>query len=542
MAAETKRTIKVAIVGSGLAGLTSAYLLASSQQRLIGAEFEVHVFEKSLVLGMDAASLTVKIPGNSEADKEEIRVDVPMRSIQGNTIQGGSYTKLIKFYDHLGVALKLHDYSYSFSSKPTGSFDPNTWRLNTHMLYNGGSGRAGVGVPSTVYVAQDSKSFNALVLLDFILWLFATLLLAIHYIRLILLSRPASRTPTHLCQETLRAWAQRTTRQNLISRILGWEAFVANVVAPLFSAVCTAPLADVWEHPAAEILDYIWLTLGARHYHAANGVQDIVSRLASIIPERNVHLGAEVSALAANSPGSTASVSFRLTDANNSEIRTLSGFSHIILATPTQHSANLIHSFASTLHENSSLRAPLEDAICKLKRFHTYKAAVITHQDPSVLPSHQNDWRDLNLVLETPEPAQRDEKAASTIVLRPGCAMATHIFPTSSDSPLCQTTNPVLPIRPKLVLSQSILDRSVLTVESKIARDSFSRPLGNNEWTQGNLQGLKIHETDKSPARIWFCGAWAYGGIPLLEGCVGSAEIVVQGILKSEGFEHSLLI
>ncbi|CAE7161708.1 unnamed protein product [Rhizoctonia solani] len=534
-----------AVVGSGLAGLTSAYLLAELQPRPADAEFEVHIFERSSVLGMDAESLTVKVQGSSETERENvIRVDVPMRSIQAGTVRGasGPYAKLTKFYDHLGVALKMHNYSYSFSSRTTGGFESKDWRVRTHMLYNGDSGRAGVGVPSTVYAAQGSKPFNALfVLVNFIRWLLAALVLGIHYIRLLFLSRPASRTPTHLCRETLKAWTQRTTRQNFISRILGWEAFVEDVVVPLFSAVCTTSISDIWEHPAAEILDYIWLSLKTHHHHAAYGVRDIVSRLASPIPQRNVHLSAEVDALIANTSESTTSVSFRTTHTNNPEVCILSGFSHIILATPTQHSANLIRSFVSTLNEKSTLRAPLEDAICKLKLFRTHKTTVITHRDASVLPNHQSDWRDLNLVLETSETAHHDEKTSATM-LTPGCAMATHIFPTPSGPPLCQTTNPVLPIRPELILSQSILDRSVLTIESKIARDSFSRPLGDNEWTQGDLQGLKMHETDKSPARIWLCGAWAYGGIPLLEGCVGSAEIVVRGILELEGYEHPALI
>jgi hypothetical protein len=89
-----------------------------------------------------------------------------------------------------------------------------------------------------------------------------------------------------------------------------------------------------------------------------------------------------------------------------------------------------------------------------------------------------------------------------------------------------------------------VFERSVLTVESKVARDSFSRALGSDgsQWTQGDLQGLEMNENEKSQARIWLCGAWAYGGIPLLEGCVGSAEIVVEGILKVEGLEPLSLI
>jgi flavin-dependent dehydrogenase len=41
-----KRTVKVAIIGSGLAGLTAAFLLSSANSESGDVEFEVHVFDK----------------------------------------------------------------------------------------------------------------------------------------------------------------------------------------------------------------------------------------------------------------------------------------------------------------------------------------------------------------------------------------------------------------------------------------------------------------------------------------------------------------
>lgn len=60
--------VKVAVIGSGLAGLTTAYLLekntANNSNRI-----ETHLFEKAKTLGMDAASITIKT-------KNGFRVDV----------------------------------------------------------------------------------------------------------------------------------------------------------------------------------------------------------------------------------------------------------------------------------------------------------------------------------------------------------------------------------------------------------------------------------------------------------------------------------
>jgi hypothetical protein len=160
----------------------------------------------------------------------------------------------MRFYRHLGVALKQHDYSYSFSTFNTSH--SGQLPISTCMIYNGASGRAGMGVPSSVYRTQQLSGPSQIFALVFnlIRWILAMLVLVLHYARLYLLSRPASRTPTHLCRETLKSWTIRTTQQNSISRLLGWEAFVADVIVPLFSAVCTTSVMDVWEHPAAEIL------------------------------------------------------------------------------------------------------------------------------------------------------------------------------------------------------------------------------------------------------------------------------------------------
>jgi predicted NAD/FAD-binding protein len=57
--------VKVAIIGSGLAGLTAAHLLSNSS-------VNVHLFEKASSLGMDAASISV----STEPSKKNIRIDV----------------------------------------------------------------------------------------------------------------------------------------------------------------------------------------------------------------------------------------------------------------------------------------------------------------------------------------------------------------------------------------------------------------------------------------------------------------------------------
>lgn len=67
MTLDNHSNIKVAVIGSGLAGLTAAHHLA-------GSHAEVHLFEKAPTLGMDAASISVDPEHNSS--QKNIRIDV----------------------------------------------------------------------------------------------------------------------------------------------------------------------------------------------------------------------------------------------------------------------------------------------------------------------------------------------------------------------------------------------------------------------------------------------------------------------------------
>ena len=61
--------IRVAVVGSGLAGLATAYFLTQSTR-----DVDVTLYERHATLGMDAESVTVEHEGQHQ------RVDVPMRA------------------------------------------------------------------------------------------------------------------------------------------------------------------------------------------------------------------------------------------------------------------------------------------------------------------------------------------------------------------------------------------------------------------------------------------------------------------------------
>lgn len=217
------------------------------------------------MLGMDSSSITLPIPELGT----EWRIDVPMRSFQGGLyhadeatpdsfLSAGYYPQVIALYKHLGVSFRKSDFSYSFSmlSPPT---DSHRQRITAAMIYNGSSGFSGVSMPSTMAVS-DKYPFPIRVALKawtLAMFVLITAQLLVCYLRLLFLSIPFLRS-SRLKKMCFKDWAIETIPQGTIARWvtldLAWKDFTEFVLLPLFSAVCTASLRDVAEHPIEELL------------------------------------------------------------------------------------------------------------------------------------------------------------------------------------------------------------------------------------------------------------------------------------------------
>ncbi|KAJ3770210.1 splicing factor, Prp19-binding domain-containing protein, partial [Lentinula raphanica] len=540
--------VKVAVIGSGLAGLTAAYLLSGSSSSEV--EFEVHVFEKSSTLGMDSSSITLPNPGR----EQKWRIDVPMRSFQT-----GYYNTLISLYKHLGISFRKTDFSYSFSRLLPKTGDA-TRRITTDLIYNGNSGLEGVSIPSSMRSSKDTlptalaTAANAY---NYGVFALMCIKLLILYIRVLFLSIPIFR-PRDVEEMTFRTWSTLTIPKGRVARWtsldLAWVAFAQDVLLPLFSAVCTAPENSIYDHPVEEFLDYIWLTIGHHHYVALNGVQQVVAKL--IAGVQHIHLSSPISSIRIDPDDPTTS-SVHISTGGKTQVHT--GFHHIIFATQAIRAVPLLESFISSLppHAKAKRRAAEEQVAC-LRQFSYCSTLVINHTDPSLLPNDIHDKRDLNLITldrdSGPDNTQEvnlngEEDAWSLRCLPSSYTMATHVLTPPEGYPahlptIYQTTNPIIEPKRSRILSVAALERAVLTVKSKKAIEGLNVEYGRRWWQSagqgksqlGPLQGARGKEGLERTPGIWICGSFAYSGIPLLEGCVMSAKNVVQqGIWASEG-------
>lgn len=231
---------------------------------------------------------------------------------------------------------------------------------------------------------------------------------------------------------------------------------------------------------------------------------------------------------------------------------------YIIFATQANQAASLLETISNNSNSNSNSSQSLEKTINALNSFRYVQALVVNHTDQTFLPTHESDCRDLNLAAFDIESKQGEEEGAdgvwtthlpstsvetTHIVSAHPSLLSSHSSPTNSKIPqtnLLQTTNPLRPIPQSKTLSSNWFSRAFVTKESKGVLPKFL--LGESRNGEEKLQGLLLGSSlssedgeENERGGIYFTGSWCERGIPLLEGCVTSAENVVREILEREG-------
>ncbi|KAJ9475788.1 hypothetical protein PHBOTO_005851 [Pseudozyma hubeiensis] len=269
-------------------------------------------------------------------------------------------------------------------------------------------------------------------------------------------------------------------------------------------------------------------------------------------------------------------------------------FDHVIFATQANQTAQFLQQYVESLSataegvvdkQGCDKVVRLRDVIDVLTTFKYERSVVVNHTDRALLPRHKADWRDLNLVSPTQptkvveqrrnggesewidEEQMLDGNSSQDTLLshcsptkshsKTGSTMATHVLTLPPDAAaqnllVMQTTNPLsyLHPHPSTILSSSTFERAVIDVEAHLARQSLFHlsqstrvkqgssveTAGGRRLSLGTLQQHKRGERLADEARVWVCGSWAVG-IPLLEGCVVSARLVAEEILRGEGVQ-----
>ncbi|RAQ49898.1 hypothetical protein AFGD_010008 [Aspergillus flavus] len=281
-APEPKKT--VAIIGSGMAGLVSAYLIQQDRKR----RYEVEVFEMQDQLSLDSASYTI-----TSQDHHTYRVDVPMRAFDD-----GFHNNLKLMYDHLGVKYTSPKFIYPLSTIST----TDGKKLPPHFIHSSSNHQ----VPP---IRPEGCGY--------VEWILRILYLAVCYFwftACCFLVEPKPATPSDE-GESLRQY---------LGRIRLPQYFVNTYFLPLLSSVTTCSHSELLDFPAIDAVDYARRTYRQPHYTVVGGVQNVQTKISNA---QSVRLGAIVTQV--ENVGSKVQVTW--TDLKSKEVHSKQ-FDHVVMA------------------------------------------------------------------------------------------------------------------------------------------------------------------------------------------------------------------
>jgi predicted NAD/FAD-binding protein len=246
-------------------------------------------------------------------------------------------------------------------------------------------------------------------------------------------------------------------------------AFVDQVLLPMLSTICTCDYDSVKQYPANIIIDYLACGVAKEGvWKAKHGVADIVAK---ITQGYDIKTHCQIKHISNTGKG----ISLSLTSGGNYT------FDHVIVATQPQHAGPMIAGAQPNLAQNFS-------------HINFATSEMVVHRDSSIYP---RPWQDISPVCYSVDSNQH--RPMATVCLNKS-------MPTVKNClPVFQTWHPTTNIDPKEILASVTFERPIMSSDAllhiKKIQDSMQQP--NN--------------------RIWFCGSYLGGGIPLLEAGVRSS-------------------
>jgi NAD(P)-binding Rossmann-like domain/Flavin containing amine oxidoreductase len=472
----TKRQ-RVAVVGTGLAGLVASYLLSQDGE----GRFKVEVFETVQSPNHRFTSRDPRSNANAQQGKEpsldsatfsmqdphgqcERRVDLPMRAFAG-----GFYRQLKAMYDYLDIQYQPQPFLFSFA------------KLEEPLLRQDG------GKPPAPHFIHSSNNHRRPPvrpaqrgLLSWVLQVFYVTTCYVWFTICCFLvpSRPSNRD---MPCESLRQY---------LHRIRLPASFVSDYLLPLICSVATCSHETLLNFPAQDLIEYKRQSQGAQHYVVSGGVHSVQRKLSKGLDMR-----------------------FRTT---------------------VTRVENLDKGVRITWQERPGA---LDESITMTESFDSVILAVSPDIVARILPTLQKPMSQIPTTTVESVVQLDTTNATADTELRPSqqCQIIhLHSTPRATESihsqpPSIQvTTCPITPITPSNVLHRARFTRVLRTPES--------RRIVNRLFNHGraNIAELSTAE-EKCGWRngddgVWLVGGWCWDGMVLLEGCVVSAERVAAGM------------
>lgn len=254
--------------------------------------------------------------------------------------------------------------------------------------------------------------------------------------------------------------------------------FWRGLVLPILTTICTCEEKHLLNWPAAQLLSLLHGILhGSQLYRLKGGTSALVQGLAKGLP---LYSGSPVVQVEENSEGVRV-----FNERGEGGV-----FSRVIVATQANH--------LSFLNDTQ-----FGDERETLETIGFASGELWVHQDSRFMPLKKRDWTAVNFQMD-----DALERPMFTVWVN-------QVEPTlKGRAPVFQTWNPLFEPDPDTVLSRVPMERAVVHPGTARVHEALG------QW-------------HRQPGRkVFFCGSWAYEGVPLLESAVRSANAVVDTIIK----------
>ncbi|WEW57154.1 hypothetical protein PRK78_002615 [Emydomyces testavorans] len=468
--AEDAPTKTVAVVGTGMAGLVTAYLLRQDKYN----RFDVEVFEAQDQCSFDSASVTV----SSKDGTRTSRVDQPMRAFDR-----GYYANLTAMYDYLDVRYHQERFFFSFARLPSHGSTVSGSSMTEPQPYFIHSSNNHRIPPMRPEACGMWTWLSETVYLAFCLVWFTVLCLFVQPKD----SRSIDGQVRH-CESL----------EQYLRRIWIPKYFIKSYLLPGLASISTCTHAEMLNFPAKDVIDYKIRSLNSPHLRVSGGVSEVQKKLCQGL---TVHFNCRVTTISQND--STVRVLWESPKHDSCDgTSNQKTFDHVILAVPP----NVV----------GSIFAPL-----KSEMSHIPTAAVesIIHTDiPATGQQHSHNA--LYQLDSHPVPPNWIHFRSSTHLTE-----AIHEDPETS---VIVTNFPTTPIDPSKIISRTHFTRTLRTPRSRdIVNRIFDPSYQRRSASVGDeSMSKRARRFINGDGNVWLVGSWCWDGMVLLEGCVVSATRV----------------
>lgn len=418
--AAAPRKRRVAVVGSGIAGLTTAWGLChdpTAEERAEGTakgrtpareSVEVTMYEAASTQGMDQHSVNLTLP-NLEGKDTPMRIDLPLRVFSRDY-----YPNLMALYSHIGVPMSPESYSASFCLRDSDHGTPQEF---CYFRYDNWK----CGAYSVAYV-WGLRLFSS------------------HFFQIVKdCVRFFYKARAELSHSDIRPQTKDMTFGQWLEDRGFSRPFIRRFLLPAMSAVCTCTYDSTANYPADLMLLYCQDKLHVGVTRAAAGTVDVVNKLSAGV--HAVRCNTRIERI------------YRDPKRGGVVVRDAAGkeevFDDVVLAVQANQAAQMLDP------DEPAFR----DQVSALRAFRYEPSIVSLHTDERLMPVDKRNWTSLNMLID--ESASMPQATIWMNRAQTNLNTQTNIF---------QTWSPLLEPEPSKLLAKAEFWRPVITHEARKAQ------------------------------------------------------------------------